>query len=78
MNKEELTIKVTADNYVWLTLTQSQVQILWNCPNMFFTMCKLYNDDSEAEPESLEDLMEHMDGDGQVGIGVGYLSKAAK
>lgn len=71
--------KTCSDGFVWLLITPDQARKLWETE--VFTLCRLYDDDSEAEIESDKDLEETIERGCQIGIEVGFifqLSNATK
>jgi hypothetical protein len=65
--------KTCTDGFVWLLITPEQARKLWETD--VFTLYRLYDDDTEAEIESEEDLEETIEHGYQIGIEVEFISQ---
>lgn len=65
-------IKITHDGFVWKVLTKEEAQSFWrsNCVSLY----KLYDDDTEGEIESKEELNEAINASMQIGIEVEFIT----
>lgn len=68
--------KTCSDGFVWLLVTLDQARKLWKAN--VFTLYRLYDDDTEAEIESEEDLEMAIEQGCQIGIEVGFVSQLSK
>lgn len=64
-------MKITADNFVWLLVTEKAKDI-WN--SGLFELYIIHEDDSESLVDSFEDLDEALSNGLSIGIEVGYLN----
>ena len=65
-------MKVTADGFVWLLVTEKAKEIF---NSGLFSLFVLYDDDSEALIEEFEDLDKALENGLSIGIEVGHLIK---
>lgn len=65
-------MKVTADGFVWLLVTEKAKEIF---NSGLFSLFVLYDDDSEALIEEFEDLDKALENGLSIGIEVGHLNK---
>jgi hypothetical protein len=65
-------MKVTADGFVWLLVTEKAKEIF---NSGLFSLFVLYDDDSEALIEEFEDLNKALENGLSIGIEVGHLNK---
>lgn len=65
-------MKVTADGFVWLLVTEKAKEI-WS--SGLFSLFVLYDDDSETLLEEFEDLNKALENGLSIGIEVGHLNK---
>ena len=65
-------MKVTADGFVWLLVTEKAKEVF---NSGLFSLFVLYDDDSEALIEEFEDLDKALENGLSIGIEVGHLIK---
>ncbi|TXG76313.1 hypothetical protein E6Q11_04850 [Candidatus Dojkabacteria bacterium] len=65
-------MKVTADGFVWLLVTEKAKEIF---NSGLFSLFVLYDDDSEALIEEFEDLNKALENGLSIGVEVGHLIK---
>lgn len=65
-------MKVTADGFVWLLVTEKAKEIF---NSGLFSLFVLYDDDSENLIEEFEDLNKALENGLSIGIEVGHLNK---
>ena len=65
-------MKVTADGFVWLLVTEKAKEVF---NSGLFSLFVLYDDDSEALIEEFEDLDKALENGLSIGIEVGHLNK---
>jgi hypothetical protein len=65
-------MKVTADGFVWLLVTEKAKEIF---NSGLFSLFVLYDDDSESLIEEFEDLNKALENGLSIGIEVGHLNK---
>lgn len=65
-------MKVTADGFVWLLVTEKAKEIF---NSGLFSLFVLYDDDSEALIEEFEDLNKALENGLSIGVEVGHLNK---
>lgn len=65
-------MKVTADGFVWLLVTEKAKEIF---NSGLFSLFVLYDDDSETLIEEFEDLDKALENGLSIGIEVGHLTK---
>lgn len=65
-------MKVTADGFVWLLVTEKAKEIF---NSGLFSLFVLYDDDSEALIEEFEDLDKALENGLSIGVEVGHLIK---
>ncbi len=63
-------MKITKDGFVWLLISKEQAIAQWSIENGL-ELFLLYDDETEGEPNSIEDIEAHK---GEFGIEVGYLA----
>lgn len=68
--------KTCSDGFVWLLVTPAQASNLWKAN--VFTLYRLYDDNTEAEIESVEDLEKTIEQGCLIGIEVGFISQLSK
>lgn len=64
-------MKVTADGFVWLLVTEKAKEIF---NNGLFSLFVLYDDDSESLIEEFEDLNKALENGLSIGVEVGHLN----
>ena len=65
-------MKVTADGFVWLLVTEKAKEIF---NNGLFSLFVLYDDDSESLIEEFDDLNKALENGLSIGVEVGHLNK---
>lgn len=65
-------MKVTADGFVWLLVTEKAKEVF---NSGLFSLFVLYDDDSESLIEEFEDLNKALENGLSIGIEVGHLTK---
>lgn len=64
-------MKVTADGFVWLLVTEKAKEIF---NNGLFSLFVLYDDDSESLIEEFDDLNKALENGLSIGVEVGHLN----
>jgi hypothetical protein len=65
-------MKITADNFVWLLVTEKAKEI-WN--SGLFSLYIIYEDESESLIEDFDDLNKALENGLSIGIEVGFIYK---